>query len=528
MSSRAIQFYFRGEVQQVEAISPTRTVLQYLREDCHHTGTKEGCAEGDCGACTVVVAELASRDGKELLQLRTVNSCIQFLPTLDGKALFTVEDLAQIQALQTLKDTDSPAIDAHSAYAASKALHPIQQAMVDHHASQCGFCTPGFVMSLWAMYENQTHAPTRTEATEHISGNLCRCTGYRPILDAAIAAYDLPRVTLEREPIISTLKALEALPSLSYHIAGQRFFAPRSRAELAALRIEHPQGRLLAGSTDVGLWITKQGRQLGDVIYLGHVADLKRIDHQDAYIEIGAMVSLTDAFATLTRLDTGWTELARRFASEPIKNAGTLGGNVANGSPIGDSMPALITQSAEIVLQHGASTRRLPLEDFYLDYQKTALLDGEFVAAIRVPISKTIMGMSAYFHTYKIAKRNEQDISAVCGAFAVVLDSTGIVQSARIAYGGMAAIPKRATSCETALVGQPWSRALIETAQNALRLDFAPLSDGRASAEYRQIVAANLLTRFWFETLSEDDASHGQSQHAMRLSDLIPTQTVEG
>ncbi len=535
MSSRAIQFYFRGEVQQVAAISPTRTVLQYLREDCHHTGTKEGCAEGDCGACTVVVGELVAQDGSPHLQLRTVNSCIQFLPTLDGKALFTVEDLAQIQALHTpqsenKQDSASPSNDHLTKHAAhpTKALHPIQQAMVDHHASQCGFCTPGFVMSLWAMYENQINVPTRIEATEHISGNLCRCTGYRPILDAAIAAYDLQRVALVREPVISALEALEKEPALAYQIAGQRFFAPRSRTELAALRIEYPEARLLAGSTDVGLWITKQGRQLTDVIYLGHVADLKHIDHHDSYIEIGAMVSLTDAFATLTQLDKGWTELARRFASEPIKNAGTLGGNVANGSPIGDSMPPLIALSAEIVLQHGTTTRRLALENFYLDYQKTALGDGEFVAAIRVPTAQTQSGQASYFNTYKIAKRNEQDISAVCAAFAVTLDAAGIVHSARIAYGGMAAIPKRASFCEAALIGQRWSVERMEIAQAALSRDYAPLSDGRASAEYRQIVAANLLKRFWFETQTTATISTSSAPHVKRLSDLIAIKQVEG
>jgi len=498
MSSRAIQFYFRGEVQQVEAISPTRTVLQYLREDCHHTGTKEGCAEGDCGACTVVVGELDSLDGKERLQLRTVNSCIQFLPTLDGKALFTVEDLAQIQALQTLKDTHSPVINALSAHAASKTLHPIQQAMVDHHASQCGFCTPGFVMSLWAMYENQTHAPTRTEATEHISGNLCRCTGYRPILDAAIAAYDLPRVTLEREPIISTLKALEALPALSYHIAGQRFFAPRTRAELAALRIEYPQARLLAGSTDVGLWITKQGRQLSDVIYLGHVTDLKKIDHQDAYIEIGAMVSLTDAFAELSHLDTGWTELARRFASEPIKNAGTLGGNVANGSPIGDSMPCLMALGATLVLRRGDKTRTVALDQFYTGQKQNVLQPGEFIEAIECP--KPVAGQ--VFRAHKVSKRFEQDISATCAAISYQLQG-GKLAGVKLAYNGLAPAPCRAPKLEAVLEGKAPQDVKAADLDAAIAASFTARDGLRATWAYRSLVARNLVLEFIEEQTSE-------------------------
>ncbi len=524
MSERAIQFYFQGQVQHVTQRSPTRTVLQYLREDCHSTGTKEGCAEGDCGACTVVVGELKTRNGQQELQLRAINSCIQFLPTLDGKALFTVEDIAHLQSGNDGKLTG---------------LHPIQQAMVEEHASQCGFCTPGFVMSLWAMYENHPTCPSRAEVTEYLSGNLCRCTGYRPILDAAQVAYHAPRISMSRQPIINILNELEQRPSLVYDHQGQRFFAPKTRAELAQLRLQYPKARLLAGSTDVGLWVTKLGRDLGDVIYLGAVEDLKQMITTSESLEIGAMVSLTDAFAALVNMHDGWAELSRRFASKPIQNAGTLGGNVANGSPIGDAMPALIALNTAIVLQHGDTVRELSLDAFYLDYQKTALRDGEFVVAIRVPHIKPSQdeATSHHFNTYKISKRNEQDISAVCAAFSVYLDRNDDVQAVRIAYGGMAATPKRAMFCESELIGKRWNSETINSAMQALQQDFSPLSDGRASSEYRQKVAANLLKRFWLGTMQdpvkpvEDSWSNRAPLAAMssirRLSDLITTVDID-
>ncbi|WP_035059687.1 xanthine dehydrogenase small subunit [Andreprevotia chitinilytica] len=472
MTARPIQFYFRGRVQQVDAVAPTRTVLQYLREDLHQTGSKEGCAEGDCGACTVVIGELTD-DG---FTLRAVNACIQFLPTLDGKALFTVEDLAD-----------------------GNTLHPVQQAMVDCHGSQCGFCTPGFVMSMWAMYEDRPTCPARDEVADVLSGNLCRCTGYRPILDAAKAAYTAPRIALDRLPVIAALRELAALSALEYHHENTRFFAPRSIDELAALRLAHPQATILAGSTDIGLWVTKQLRTLGDVIYLGAVDELRQVEHADGYLEIGAAVSLSDAFDALIAAEPAWQEIVRRFASLPIRNAGTLGGNVANGSPIGDSMPALIALGSRVVLRRGERVRDMPLEDFYLGYQKNALEAGEFVAALRVPDAVN----GRLFRSYKISKRFDQDISAVCAAFAVTLDAANKVVDARIAYGGMAATPKRATACEAALRGQPWNEAGIAAAMAAIPTDFSPLTDMRASREYRLQVAASLLQRFWLETSAQ-------------------------
>ena len=494
MSVRPITFYFRGQQQQVDGLAPTTTVLQYLREyvdsnKTRQTGTKEGCAEGDCGACTVVIGELVN----DQLKLHSVNACIQFLPTLDGKALFSVEDL---KTLSTSSETD---------------LHPVQQAMLEHHGSQCGFCTPGFIMSLWSMYENETETPSRAKISDYISGNLCRCTGYRPILDAAQKAFDYPKMMLERQKIVDELKRMHDLAPLQLSYQDQQFFAPKTLTEFATLRQQYPQARIVAGSTDVGLWVTKLGRKLGDMLYIGQVAALKKITVQANILEIGANVSLSDALAKISEIYPDFTDLQRRFASMPIKNAGTLGGNIANGSPIGDSMPALITLDTALRLRCGEQTRDISLADFYLDYQKTALQSGEFVEAILVPIREASAQFK--FASYKISKRFEQDISAVCAAFYCELDKNNAVRSIKIAFGGMAAIPKRAFNAEKVLLGQSLTSELIEQAQAALAQDYQPLSDGRASAAYRLQVAQNCLQRFYIEKIKQ--------QSTVRLDDLI-------
>jgi len=494
MSERPITFFFLGDQQQVENVVPTTTVLQFLREytqtgKTRQTGTKEGCAEGDCGACTVVIGELVNDN----LQLRSVNACIQFLPTLDGKALFTVEDL------HTLLPTQAGT------------LHPVQQAMVDMHGSQCGFCTPGFIMSLWSMYENEQYSPSKDQISDYLSGNLCRCTGYRPILDAAQKAYDYPRVLLKRQKVIDVLKEIKTLPALHLNDHGQQFFAPKTLQDFAALRLQLPQARIVAGSTDVGLWVTKQGRDLGDMLYIGQVEELKKIVVKDHALMIGANVSLSDALIKISEFYPDFQELQRRFASMPIKNAGTLGGNIANGSPIGDSMPALITLGTQLILRVGEQTREIALEDFYLDYQKTALQLGEFVEAIVIPLRE---GQARFkFASYKIAKRFEQDISAVCAAISCELDTHDVAHNVRIAFGGMAAIPKRAKYAEAILEGQQLTAELIVLAQEALSQDYQPLDDGRASSAYRLQVAKNCLQRFYVEKIL--------SQKITRVNDLI-------
>ncbi|MFL9925704.1 xanthine dehydrogenase small subunit [Herbaspirillum lusitanum] len=475
-SQRSIQFYFRGEIRRAEGLPNTRTVLQHLREDLHCTGTKEGCAEGDCGACTVVVGELRN----DQLELKTVNSCIQFLPTLDGRALFTVEDLKQHDGC----------------------LHPVQQAMVECHGSQCGFCTPGFVMSLWGLYlkhEKTEVEPSAREIDDALSGNLCRCTGYRPIIDAARRMGELPKVAFDREQVSQALRDIRRSEPLSVSYKGQTFHAPRTLAQLAKLRSDLPQARILSGSTDVGLWVTKHMRDLGDIIYIGQVEELRHIAVADGWIDIGAGVSLEQAYAAAhAHYPQELSELWQRFASLPVRNAGTLGGNVANGSPIGDSMPWLIALGTHVVLHSVHGPREMPLEDFYIAYQKSALQADEVVATVRIPLPRA----GVVFRTYKLSKRFDQDISAVCAAFAFRLDK-GQVAEARIAFGGMAATPKRATQAEAVLNGQDWSEQNVRAAMQAMAQDYQPLSDMRASSAYRLRTAQNLLYRYWLETRAD-------------------------
>ena len=482
MSIRPIRFYHRGQVVEVNGLAPTRSVLDWLREDARCTGTKEGCNEGDCGACTVVVGTLAApgaSDAVRGLTLETVNACIQFLPTLDGKALFTVEDLKAI----------SPA----------EPLHPTQQAMVDCHGSQCGFCTPGFVMSLWSAYEHHQACgsrPTRQQLADELSGILCRCTGYRPILDAGQRMFDLPAVQLDTAPVVAALKTLAQDAPLEYGTS-PAFHAPRTLAALAALREQLPGEQLLAGSTDVGLWVTKQLRHLGDIVYVGEVAELKRIEERTEGLWIGAGASLEVAWRALAQRWPSLTDVWLRFASPPIRHAGTMGGNVANGSPIGDSAPVLMALDAQIELRKGARTRRMPLPDFYVDYMKNRLEAGEFVQAVVIPP----LAPQRQLRAYKISKRFDCDISALCAGMALELDGD-TVRQVRLAYGGMAAVVKRAAAAEAALLGKNWSEANVVLAQAALTQDFKPLSDMRASAAYRLQVAQNLLQRFWLETRS--------------------------
>jgi xanthine dehydrogenase small subunit len=502
-ASQPIRFFHRGEVVAVQGVHPTRSVLDWLREDARCTGTKEGCNEGDCGACTVVLGEL---DDQGALRLQSVNACIQFLPTLDGKALFTVEDL-QPQGAAACGQRDPH--DKHVKHG-EVALHPVQQAMVDCHGSQCGFCTPGFVMSLWQSYEQHHQAgtrPTRQQLADDLSGNLCRCTGYRPILDAGQRMFDLPAARLDRPAVVEALAGLRRPDGFDYAAPlatheGQRldhFHAPATLDALAALREAKPQARLLAGSTDIGLWVNKQFRDVGDLIYLGAVAELQRVEQRDGALYIGAGASLEAAWRALAGLAPSLTDVWLRFASPPIRHAGTMGGNVANGSPIGDAPPILMALDAQIELRRGSQVRRMPLTEFYLDYMKNAMQPGEFVQGLAVPLA----AFDRQVRGYKISKRFDCDISALCAGFAITLDGD-MVQSVRLAYGGMAATVRRAAQAEAALVGRPWSQASVRAAQQALALDFKPLSDMRASADYRLQVAQNLLQRLWLETRAAD------------------------
>ena len=480
--SDKIRFVLDGEVIEVSNVDPTRTVLQFLREDIYRTGTKEGCAEGDCGACTVVLAEL-NRDGDDL-SLRAINSCIQFLPTLDGKELITVESLD-----------------------AAGELHPVQKAMVDCHASQCGFCTPGFVMSLFALYKTNAN-PTRREIDDALAGNLCRCTGYRPIVDAAQSVQDVaPADDWLRQPFgsqaipverVERLQGLRREKSLRLVGQGKSFFAPTSSGELSEILAVHPGATVLAGGTDIGLWVTKQHRELNTIVYTGRVDELNALDVSATHIEIGAAVTLSDAMKVIVDLYPDLDELFRRFASPPIRNAGTLGSNIANGSPIGDSMPALMVVGSSLVLRLGGDTREIQLDDFYIDYQVTDLRPGEFIETIRIPLPED----NVVLRSHKLSKRFDQDISAVCAAFTLKLDGDRVT-SFRMACGGMAAIIRRASNCEAEIEGQRWNDETLDHAIDALEKDFTPISDMRASADYRLKATQNLLRRFYLESRGE-------------------------
>jgi xanthine dehydrogenase small subunit len=477
-----VRFRLDGRVVEIANPDPTLTLLRWLRSDGKRPGTKEGCAEGDCGACTVVVA-----DGAEAAPVfRAVNACILFLPMLDGLTLYTVESL-------------SPA---------DGKLHPVQQAMVDLSGSQCGFCTPGFVMSLYAHYRNS--APTDDDTVhDALAGNLCRCTGYGPIV-AAARAMNAPPHAAEEAPAALAPDGMLALDFADPRGMRRKFFAPRSLAELEAVSREHPDATYVAGATDVGLWVTKKLQVLQTVISLNSVAELRVLRDNGDTLEIGAGVRYSEAFAALAALSPDLGELLRRLGSVQVRNAGTIGGNIANGSPIGDSPPPLIALGAQIVLNKGGVRRTLALEDFYIAYGKQDRSPGEFVETIIVPKPKPGM----VFHTYKLSKRFDQDISAVCAAIALTLDK-GAARDVRIAYGGMAATPKRARAAEAALEGKPWNAASVEAAMAALEQDFTPLTDMRASAAYRRTAAQNLLRRALLE-------SGGAKVQAVRAKALAP------
>lgn len=454
-----ITFRLNGDIIRTTD-APTRTLLDYLRDTRGLTGTKEGCNEGDCGACTVMVD--AGKGDK-----RAVNACILLLPQLHGKSVTTVEGLSQ-----------------------GTTLHPVQQTMIEEHGSQCGFCTPGIVMSLAT-----AHAKGDTNHKDVLAGNLCRCTGYAPILRAAEKAAAQP------SPLLQDAEPLD-VPTLEMR--------PETIDALASLYEAHPDATLIAGATDVGLWITKQLRDLPEVIFLNGVAGLSEISQTETAITIGAMTPVSDLIELFADLSPSLAEMFRRFASTQVRSAATLGGNIANGSPIGDSPPPLIALDAELTLRKGNEVRTIPLEDFFIEYGKQDRAAGEFVEHITVP-----KGGLSTLRVYKLSKRFDQDISAVCGAFNITREA-GMVTAARIAFGGMAGTPKRATAVEAALIGQPWTTATIKAAVRAFADDFAPLTDMRASAEYRLKAAQNMLRR----TFSETDG------HATDVLDLSAVQAV--
>ena len=462
------RFLLGHEPRGLADVSPTLTVLDYLRTVEKLCGTKEGCAEGDCGACTVVLGE---PDGTAM-RYRAINACIMFTPALDGKQLLTVEHLRD----------------------AAGTPHPVQRAMVEQHASQCGFCTPGFVMSLFALHHTASPAD-RTEVNDALAGNLCRCTGYRPIVDAALAVCRGQAEDPLAAETGARLRALDTADRLELRHGGQTWIAPRTTAELAQVLSRNPDAVLLAGGTDVGLWVTKQHRVLKTIVTLDAVRDMAAIEEVDGTLRIGAAAVYEDTLSRLAAHYPDFGILLRRLGSRQIRNRGTFGGNIGNGSPIGDTPPLLIALDAMLVLRRGATERVIPVADFFLGYRRTALAPGEFIARIGVSLPRP----GTQFRCYKVAKRFDQDISAVCGAFNLEL-ADGRVHDIRIGFGGMAATPVRVVTVERVLIGEAWTEANVHSAMNLLDATLTPISDMRASADYRRMVARNLLLKFFLET----------------------------
>ncbi|WP_417606637.1 xanthine dehydrogenase small subunit [Primorskyibacter flagellatus] len=461
-----ITFLLNGETVSAPAVPATATFLDWLRESQHLTGTKEGCNEGDCGACTVMVTDDRGT--------HALNACILLLPQLHGKAVRTVEGLA----------TDD-------------VLHPVQQSMVDHHGSQCGFCTPGFVVAMAT-----SHANEETDHATALAGNLCRCTGYAPILRAAKAAEAQAKpawLKTDRDYALADTGSDTSSPAPEGDqpdaSAEAAAALPGSSDALAALLLEHPETTLIAGATDVGLWVTKQLRELPRTAFLHLCRDLQDIDITDDTIRIGAAVTMDRVLTLMEDHHPSYAAMIRRYGSAQVRAAATIGGNIANGSPIGDNPPALIALGATLHLRRGDTRRDLPIEAFFLDYGKQDRAESEFVEAVSIPRQPDRL------KCYKLSKRFDQDISAVCGCFSLTIEDQ-TVTDARIAFGGMAGTPKRAAALETALIGQPWTREAVVDAMPELDNDFEPMSDMRASAAYRLDAARNMILRYFLEDAS--------------------------
>ncbi|PKO67376.1 MAG: xanthine dehydrogenase small subunit [Betaproteobacteria bacterium HGW-Betaproteobacteria-16] len=485
-TTRPLTFLRRGQPVTVGNVPPDRTLLEVLREDLHCTGTKEGCGEGDCGACTVVIGEAV--DGK--LTYKAVNSCIKLAHSVEGMAVFTVEDISS--------EAGKP--------------HPSQEALVQCHGSQCGFCTPGFVMSLFGLYQNSDGGQgiTREQAQVDLSGNLCRCTGYRPILDAAQQMGSLPLPPGCEVDEAATLAALKAIRPKAQ--ASEAYLRPTTLPALLQARAAHPRAQVVAGCTDVGLWVTKMHKRFDQVLDVTAARELRRVETYPHHLALGAAVNLTDAFDALVSEYPPLKTFAQRFAGLPVRNAGTLGGNVANGSPIGDTMPLLIALGANVVLMRWDKKRQqvvhreMRLEDLYTGYRTNVMKADELLCWIKVPragkaSSAPLGGVRTQerLRVYKISKRFDDDISAVCLAIRMTV-AEGVVQQVSIGAGGVAATPVRARQTEAALLGQPWTADTVMAATAALRAEFQPISDMRASAHYRQTVLGNLLQRYWLES----------------------------
>ncbi len=468
MFSNTISFIHSGKIINIINPDPNETLLNFVRTKLKKTGTKEGCAEGGCGACTVVLGELKDDN----INYTSINSCITFLPTLQGKQLILVEDLIS-------KDNS---------------IHPVQQAMVKYHGSQCGFCTPGFVMSLFSMFKNYSQLKEDT-IKDSIAGNLCRCTGYKPIIKAAKSLRTKNKIDhfiKNKKTTIAMLKKIEN-KSISIYKKGKKYFAPQYVSELKKILKKNSKSKLLSGGTDLSLAVTKERKDIDSIIYMNSIKELNYIKNNNKYIEVGATTSLRDFEIFIEKYYPDFNKILKRYGSVQIRNVATIAGNIATASPIGDNLPLLLALDCQIVLQGIKKNRTIPIKDFFISYRQTKLKEGQFIHSVRIPIyNKNI------FKAYKISKRFDDDISSVCAAFNIIIKNNKI-EKIKIAYGGMAAIPKRAIHCEKVLLNSLITKEKIDKAKKALEKDFSPISDMRASAKYRKIIAKNLLEKCFLE-----------------------------
>lgn len=467
---KTVRFYLSDQLIELSQLDSNLTLLDFLRDERQRTGTKEGCAEGDCGACTVVLVDCRGAE----ISVKAVNSCIVFVASLDGKQVLTVEDLK----------------------APDGGLHPVQQAMVDLHGSQCGFCTPGFIMSLFALYYSEQN-PNFESVTDALIGNLCRCTGYRPILDAAQKAVQERPAHYWDSAMHRIRKRLDTLQdhqNVEIIQSSGNYFIPRDLNTLLRLRSKYPESYMLAGGTDLGLYVTKRKMHLQTIIQVTEVPELTGIQIDSEFIKLGAAVTYSDALDVLKMYYPSFYHLVLRLGSRQIRNLGTIGGNLVNASPIGDSPPSLVALGAKVILSSINGDRELPLDDFFKDYRQTCLGAQEILKTIIIPI----LDDDFYFRTYKLSKRFDQDISSVCGAYSLRLRD-GKIEDIRICYGGMAATPKRAYATEDYLISKPWQRKTIDSAMQELARDFKPMDDFRGTAQYRTLACQNLLLRFFLE-----------------------------
>ena len=472
MVSDTIQFLFNNQIYKIKNPDPNKTILSYVRDDLKKTGTKEGCAEGGCGACTIVLGELQ----KNKIIYKAINACIAFLPTLNGKQLILVEDLI----------------------GNNQKLHPVQEAMVKFHGSQCGFCTPGFTMSLFSMYKNN-RSVNKDIVDEALSGNLCRCTGYRPIIDAAKSLnnkIDLDHFKKNQNRTINLLKKIQ-ISEVEINNKGKRYFAPKTIINLKKILKKYPNAKILSGGTDLSLEVTKLRKEIKTIVSLNSLENLNFIKKNKNYIEIGATTSLIEFQNFIKKYFTDFYEVLKRYGSLQIRNVGTIAGNIATASPIGDTLPLLLTLEAKVVVQGINKIKTFSLNEFFVSYRKTKLKKGEFIYSIKIPIIK-----DSIFKAYKISKRFDDDISSVCGSFIFSIQNNKI-KKAVIAYGGMSEIPKRASAIENILLNSEFSEKTFEKAINLINKDFSPLDDMRASKNYRIAVAKNLLLKAFHEIKSK-------------------------